>query len=105
MDFKDEIAINHLKSLKLKDSFQHDLTIIIERETDGFTRNIYFPQLTDIVVKYALEMCKEFKEKAEYISPAIRDYLIDEVCNAIEERLPDFQKIKNDVKNRVKLLF
>lgn len=104
MDPRDEISINYLKSLNLKKSFQHDITIKIQEATNDFTRNIYLPQLSDIAVNYAVEMCREFKDKGDFITPAIRDFLCDEVCDAIEERTPEFWQIKNDVKKRVKLL-
>ena len=104
MDPRDKISINHLKSRNLKTSFQDDLTVRIGKATNYFTRNIYLPQLADIAVNYAAEMCKEFKDQADFISPAIRDYLCDEVCNALEEQTPEFGQVKNEVKNRVKFL-
>jgi polysaccharide pyruvyl transferase WcaK-like protein len=104
MDPRDEVSINHLKSLNLKTSFQHDITNRIKEATNDFTRNIFLPQLSDITVNYAVEMCREFKEKGGFITPAIRDYLCEEVCDAVEERTPEFWQIKNDVKKRVKFL-
>lgn len=104
MDPRDEISINYLKSLNLKKSFQHDITIKIKDATNDFTRNIFLPQLSNIAVNYAVEMCREFKDKGDFITPAIRDYLCEEVCDAIEEHIPEFWKIKDDVRNSVKFL-
>lgn len=104
MDPRDQISINHLKSFNLKESFQHDITIKIKEATNDFTRNIFLPQLSDIAVNYAVEMCREFKDKGDFITPAIRDYLCDEVCSAIEELSSEFSLVKNDVKKRVQFL-
>jgi len=104
MDQRDEISIKYLKSSNLKKSFQHDITIKIQEATNDFTRNTYLPQLSDIATNYAVEICWEFKDKGDFITPTIRDFLCDEVCDAIEERTPEFWQIKNDVKRRIKFL-
>ena len=31
------------------------------------------------------EMCKEFKDKSDFITPAIRDFICEEVFDAIEK--------------------
>jgi hypothetical protein len=102
MDSRDQISIAHLKSLNLKNSFQQDLTEKIRIATQDWTKNIYIHQFADIASEYAYEMCKEFKDKSDFITPAIRDYLINEVCDALQDRTPEFKHVRQDVLERVR---
>lgn len=102
MDPRDNISINFLKSMNLKKSFQTDLTERVRRATNDFTKSIFINQFEDIASEYAYEMCKEFKDKSDFITPAIRDYLIGEVCDAVEERTPHFGTVRQNVYDRVR---
>lgn len=46
-------------------------------------------------------MCKEFKDKSDFITPGIRDYITNEVCDAMQERTPQFSQVRQDVLQRV----
>lgn len=102
MDPRDNISISYLKSMNLKKSFQTDLTERVRRVTNDFTKSIFINQFEDIASEYAYEMCKEFKDKSDFITPAIRDYLIGEVCDAIGERTPNFGSVRPNVFDRVR---
>ena len=100
-DYRDDFSINQLKSLNLKNVFRTDLVNEVDRASNGFTRTIMVDQLGRIVEKYAYEMCKEFKDKSGFISPAIRDYICEEVFDTIESLSPEFYLVRNDVKTRL----
>jgi hypothetical protein len=102
MDPRDDFSIKYLKSMNLKKSFQTDLTNIIRRTTNDFTKSIFINQFEDIAADYAFDMCKEFNDKSDFITPAIRDYLIGEVCDAIQERTPNFSTVRQNVYDRVR---
>lgn len=102
MDSRDQISIAHLKSMNLKKSFQQDLTEKVRIVTQDFTKNIYIHQFADIASEYAYIICKEFKDKSDFITPAIRDFLVNEVCDAVQARTPRFSEVRQDVLNRVR---
>lgn len=101
MDYRDEFSINQLKGLNLKNVFKNDLVNEVDKASNGFTRPVMVDQLGRIVEKYAYEMCKEFKDKSDFITPAIRDYICEQVFEAIESLSPEFQLVKHDVKTRL----
>lgn len=100
-DYRDEHSINQLKSLNLKNVFKYDLVDRVDKASNGFTIPIMADQLGRIVEKYAYEMCKEFKDKSGFITPAIRDYICEEVFDTIENLSPEFNLVRHDVKTRL----
>ena len=90
-----------MKKLNLKNVFKTDLYNAVDKASNGFTRPIMVDQLGRIVEKYAYEMCKEFKDKSDFITPAIRDFICEEVFDAIESLSPEFYLVRHDVKIRV----
>ena len=101
MDYRDEISINQLKNLNLRNVFKRDLFNEVDKASNGFKIPIMVDQLGRIVEKYAYEMCKEFKDKSDFITPAIRDFICEEVFEAIESLSPEFHMVKQDVKSRI----
>lgn len=102
IDSRDEFSINHLKSLNLKNVFTYDLVKEVDRASNGFTQPIMVYQLGRIVEKYAFEMCKEFKDKSGFITPAVRDFICGEVFDTIENLSPEFVIVKHDIETRLK---
>jgi hypothetical protein len=101
-DSKDDFSINQLKQLNLKTVFQNDLVNKVDKASNGFTRPIMVDQLGHIVENYAYEMCKEFKDKSGFITPAIRDFICGEVFDTIENLSPEFVIVRHDIEIRLK---
>lgn len=101
MDYRDEISINQLKKLNLRNVFKGDLVNEVDKASNGFRIPIMVDQLGRIVEKYAYEMCKEFKDKSDFITPAIRDFICEEVFETIESLSPEFHIVRHEVKARL----